>query len=129
MRWNGTVITGDTPTLIFHDELFSGTGPITDPDGPGRLVCTSETPTTVRWSFPTDASRITAGDSTDNFFHRREGSMINPPVVSRLSRNPANPIIINSPRVDQRANGLWRCNEDSGPTIYVGIYARVPGEP
>ena len=124
MRWNGTVITSNIPTLIFHDELFSGTGSINDPDGPGRLVCRSETPRTVRWAFATDASRIVAGDTTDNFVATRQGTN---PILSRLSRNPANPIT--TPRTDQRANGLWRCNEDNGPWIYVGIYTRVPGEP
>ena len=122
MTWNGDTINSNIPTLIYHDELYNGTGPIDNPNGPGRLVCTSQTPRTTHWTFPTYASRIVAGNTDDNFFHRREGTN---PVVSRLSLNSANPIT--TPRTDYRANGLWRCNEDSGPTIYVAIYARVPG--
>ena len=122
MRWNGTLITSNIPTLIYHDELLSTTGPITDPNGPGSLICESET-ATLFWAYPTDSGRITAGGTTDTFFHRREGSTSNPPVVSRLSRNPAN----NTLRTGQQENGLWRCNEQNGPSIYVGIYARVPG--
>lgn len=124
MMWNGTVITSDTPTLIFHDELFSSTGPITNSIGPGRLICTSQTPSIVYWAYTTSNSRITAGDTTDNFFHQREGT---DPVVSRLSLNPDNPITTTQ-ATDQRINGLWRCNEDNWPTIYVGIYARAQGQ-
>ena len=104
---------------------MNGTGPITDPDGPGRLICNSTTPKTTHWAFPTDNSRIMASNINGHFFHTREGNVNSPPVVSRLSLNSANPIT--TPRTDDRANGLWRCNEDKGPTIYVGIYARVPG--
>ena len=123
MTWNGTDITG-VPTLIYHDELLSYNGPNNHPDAPGRLLCISRTPRPIYWSYPTDASRIPLLDTSDNFFHRRGGSN---PVLSRLSRNSENPIT--TPRTDQRANGLWRCNENNGPTLYVGLYARVPGEP
>ena len=125
MRWNGTVITSDIPTLIFHDELFSGTGDITNRNGPGRLVCTSTTQDLVHWAYPTDGGRIMPLDNSSNFFVRREGSVSSPPIVSRLSLNSANPIT--APVTGDFANGLWRCNEQGGPSTYVGIYARSGG--
>ena len=51
--------------------------------------------------------------------------MSNPPVVSRLSQNSARPIT--APITEDFANGLWRCNEEGGTTIHVGIYARNGG--
>ena len=124
MTWNGTVI-NNVPTFIYHDEL-TNSRTYTDSKEPGYLVCTSTAIMEIRWSYPTDASVISAGDFSQNFFHYRVGRFHNPPLRARLQINPFNHI--RAPRTDARANGLWRCHELSGPTLHVGIYARVPGE-
>ena len=126
MTWNGTDIT-NIPTFIYHDELTDNLF-FTDPNGPGSLVCTSVGLRNVLWAYPTDDSNIgILIDNSQNFVHSRLGGESLPPIRSRLSRNPNNPIT--TPRTDERANGLWRCSEQYvGSVLHVGIYARVPGE-
>ena len=68
MRWNGTDITG-IPTLIYHDELLFSNGPITDPFGPGRLICEIQEDTPVTWEF-VDGS--TVPDSPNNMESSRK---------------------------------------------------------
>ena len=119
MTWNGTDITG-LPTLIYHDELITSTGPITYPYGPGRLVCRldNEEATQVQW-FHANGNRVTT-QTNGNFIQTRSSG---PPIISRLSMN----IPISSPRTDSLTNGLWFCRANN-KTLYVGLYSRIPGE-
>ena len=116
MRWNGTDIT-NVPTVIFHEELLVsnyGDDVIPDPDGPGSLICSSETVANVTWLFPA-AAIATVG--VDSFRQRRETG---PPTLAQLTRsNYADRI---GPRNDPHANGLWRCEAEGVPTLDVGLY-------
>ena len=119
MLWNGTNIT-DTPSLIYHDELLRSADPITNPNGPGTLVCISEMPLTVNW-FGIDGVTVTTFSSGD-FIQRRE---LGPPSLSRLSLNPFNSFL---PGLGPDTNGIWSCSAGGMPTLYVGLYTRAPGK-
>ena len=121
MTWNGTDITG-VPTFIYHDELFRGTGPITDPDGPGRLICRSLTQTAqpVRWLDVSGSIVRDLHSQSSAFFQRRK--TLSNVELSRLSLSTTYTIM-------RRANtsGLWICGPP-GMRVYVGLYARVEGK-
>ena len=64
MTWNGTDITG-VPTFIYHDELVTGTTPISDPNGPGRLICRSSSSIEIHWAFVRNGYRVSTTGNTE----------------------------------------------------------------
>ncbi len=119
MWWNGTEITG-IPTLIYHDELVISTSIVTDPNGPGHLICRSETQEVVDWLDVHDNSVTT--ETSGNFFQQRMTTT--GLALSRLSQN----IPFSLPIVrDVRTSGLWACGT-SNSLQYVGLYARLLGK-
>ena len=130
VTWNGTLVNG--PILIYHDELRldGNSNPMLgDLDGPGALVCRSQTRPLAQW-------RDTSGDSfpdTDSGGHSdinqiRSGPN-DVPSFSRLSRGT-----ITSPT--DNFDGLLVCRvnnvNDAQDVIanfrYVGFYNRdIPG--
>ena len=118
MRWNGTDIT-NVPTFIYQDELIrSRDDIITDPDGPGSLICVSSAQTLLDWFMVFGTI-----NEFDNFQETYEQG---PPSVSQLTQSIP---IVDPPRRDADTNGLWRCEASNGsPTLYVGIFGRFEGE-
>ena len=117
MRWNGTDITGQL-TFIYHDELIiSGDDIITNRNGPGSLICSSETQTTVLWHF-TDGRIFNA---VDNFKQTAEPG---PPSVSQLTQF----IVSANVSLDPATNGMWYCSTTEGLRLHVAIYGRVAGQ-
>ena len=122
VTWNGTDITGDI-VLIYHEELYGSPGPspITDPNGPGRLICTgtSGTPT---W-------RLTNGDSISESSNGRyiqtRGTANRWTQLARNNNFYALPIT--NPDERSLANGLWQCTV-GGTTVHVGVYSNSMGE-
>ena len=122
MMWNGTDITR-IPTFIYHDELLTGTGPISF-FVPGTLVCYSTNMIRIEWEFVENGhyvSTSTTGEN-QNFFQRITVGTI--ASFSRLSTLGS----ITTPSTDPALNGLWRCGPDGGPTLHVGLYGRVQGK-
>ncbi len=118
VRWNGTDITG-IPTLIYHDELYTGNGPITDPDGPGRLICNSSL--SLPLFFWRSADGFGIGSLTPNFDQIKQIVVLTN--MSRLSVTA--PFV--APNFNERFNGLWECYS-GGFHVHVGIYARAGSE-
>ena len=127
MRWNGSDITG-IPTFIFHDELVDGLDQLSSPpttpevDGPGRLVCRSETQATINWLLANGVPVTTS--SNGNFVQRRFST--GAPSYSRMGIGvPLDPIFV---RTDDVTNGLFSCNASGMTTLYVGLYGRDASE-
>ena len=121
MRWNGTDITG-IPTLIYHDELTNYYGSITDPNGPGRLICNTSFPLNeVNWLHPNRNGAASLGWHGPFLQKKETGLLTN---IIRLS-NYNEPFI--APNINPMYNGLWYCAryEDR---VHVGIYGRAGSE-
>ena len=134
LTFNGTAIT--SPRLIYHDEIVSdSTIPtVLNSDGPGDLVCRSDSIGLTFWRYPTGNTvpEIKPGD----FFTVRTPVAVPNyyPFLARLST------IDYLDSTDSTINGLWICIlggihtgniEDSdviASYIYVGIYSRNSGE-
>ena len=130
--FNGTTIAG--PILIYHDEIGSDTTIPTDgnSNGPGDLVCRSESIGRTFWRNPTGSSVLT---STSSAFYSVRTPQSDPqtyPFLAQLST------IDFLDSTDPTINGLWICilgfTGDIGEQdvidsfIYVGIYSRNSGE-
>ena len=116
--WNGTSI--QSPTFIYHDELFSSYAdtPISSPIGPGRLLCENILAT---WTYVSGEN--VPGTDTDYFIQKRSPE----DTESRLSLNANYPSV--TPRADAYLNGLWACQTGSVTLkSYVGLYSRIQGE-
>ena len=115
MRWNGTDITG-IPTFIYHDELATSIGNITDPNGQGSLICSSVAQTTIVWKRVDEVNV--------NFHNKGSFQQIGSPNLSQLALGNG---FNSTPRIESFINGLWCCTT-SGARLHVGIYTRVPGK-
>ena len=129
VTWNGTLVTG--PILIYHDEvrLDGNDNPMLgDVDGPGALVCRSQTRPRVGWRMTnggffedTDQGRL------DNINQIRNG-IEDVPSFARLSRGTTNP--------PENFDGLVLCRVDTrgdsadviANFIFIGFYNRAPGK-
>ena len=96
MRWNGTDITVRTD-IIYHDELIaSSDNEITDPDGPGSLICSSASRARVDWLGVTDSLGSVPTGNEGTF---RQTLSMGIPSLSRLSRVP-NPNVSTTQDID-----------------------------
>ncbi len=124
MTWNGTTVDG--PVLIYHDELILINDTdvltiITDPDGPGNLVCRSTQSITPSWRL-TDASAVLSTGEGNTF--RQIVEIETPFILSLLTRR------VSQIRTDPLTNGLWFCDSGVMDTsrIHVGIFSRASGK-
>ena len=121
VTWNGTLVTG--PILIYHDELRmdGNNNPMFgDVDGPGALVCRSQTRPLVNWRN-TDRALVqeTGGD-----INQIRTDELTTPSFARLSRGTTN--------TPENFDGLLICRVDtrSDPADvianfnYIGFYNR-----
>ena len=131
VTWNGTLVTG--PILIYHDEvrLDGIDNPMLgDVEGPGALVCRSQTRPRAGW-------RRTSGaffDATDQGrladINQIRNGRLDIPSFARLSRGTTT-----LPTDD--FDGLMLCRADTrGDTpdvlvanyVFIGFYNRAPGK-
>ena len=132
VTWKGALVTG--PILIYHDEvrLDGNDNPMLgDLDGPGALVCRSQTRPRVNWR---DARGQLFGDTDSGHLediNQIRNGVEDVPSFSRLSRG-----ITTSPTTDN-FDGILICRVDSRSdaldTIanfnFVGLYNRdTPGK-
>ena len=123
--WNGTNITG-VPTFIYHDELINRSSFNNVSDGPGRLICRSETLRLVRWLYVN--GNIVQPAPNLNLYFDQTMENTSDASLSQLSLSSTF-----SQRKSSTTSGLWLC----GPSqmrlcgfqmrLYVGLFARIRG--
>ena len=120
VTWNGTLVTG--PILIYHDELRldgNDNPMLGDVDGPGALVCRSQTRPQALWRSP---ARFEVQETGGDINQIQTGTT---PSFARLSRGTTN-----SPPQD--FDGLLICRVNTindGPDVaanynFIGFYNR-----
>ena len=125
VTWNGTLVTG--PILIYHDEvrLDGNDNPMLgDVDGPGALVCRSQTRPLAHWRN-TDRAIVQETGGDINQIQTDEQAT---PSFARLSRGTTN--------TPENFDGLLTCRVntmgDGADTFYnlnyIGFYNRLPGK-
>ena len=119
VTWNGTLVTG--PILIYHDELRvdgNDNPMLGDVDGPGALVCRSQTRPQALWRSP---GRFTVQETGGDINQIQTGTT---PSFARLSRGTTT-----SP---EDFDGLLICRvntEGDAPDVaanlnFIGFYNR-----
>ena len=115
--------------LIYHDEILlrDGTDSIRDPNGPGALICRSETGRAV-WRFPNSVQVQPTGRFDDGIGQTMTGTSVLPTLAQLFLR-----IEYTEQTRRTNRNGLWQCVLDNqGGTVDdfvpVGFYNRATGE-
>ena len=126
MTWNGTLVTG--PILIYHDELRldgNDNPMLGDVNGPGALVCRSESRPLAQWRMTTGMMVQDTGGDINQIQTDTQAT----PSFSRLSRGTTN-----SPPENFDGLLICRVNTLSDPRdvfanfSYIGFYNRqLPG--
>ena len=125
VTWNGTLVIG--PILIYHDEvrLDGNNNPMLgDLDGPGALVCRSQTRPRAGWRM----TNLSFVQESGNDINQIQNGADDVPNISRLSRGTTNPL--------ENFNGILMCRVDTrgdpsdvlANLNFVGFYNRVPGK-
>ena len=117
VTWNGTLVT--RPILIYHDEL-NDNPMLGDVDGPGALVCRSQTRPITQWRMTTG----TLVQETGGDFNQIRTAAETFPSFSLLSRGTTS--------TPENFDGLLICRVDTrgdGPNVfanfnYIGFYNR-----
>ena len=121
MTWNGTLVTG--PILIYHDEVrFDGNANpmLGDLDGPGALVCRSQTRPRAEW-------RMTSGplvqESGGDINQIRSGAL-DVPHFAQLSRGTTNQTTNFDGLLVCRVNTMMDPQDVIANFNFIGFYNR-----
>ena len=130
VTWNGTLVTG--PILIYHDEVrFDGNDNpmLGDLDGPGALVCRSQTRPRAHWRRASGAFFNNTDQEHLADINQIQNGRLDVPSFARLSRGT------NTSSTDNY-DGLILCRADArgdppdvlaANYIFIGFYNRAPG--